>query len=206
MILPQVESEFYEFATAAFGSYLLGSVAFGVLVTKLMGIEDPRKIGSGNSGATNVLRTGSKLAAALTLILDAGKGAAAVAVCYAAFGGDAAQLAGLAAFLGHLFPAWHSFKGGKGVATFLGVLLALHPATGIALCLSWLAAALAFRISSVSALAASISSPLWIWILGRPDAVALCAVLAVLVWIRHAPNLKRLAAGEEPRIDFRKKS
>ena len=205
MILPLAETGIAALAAAAAGSYLLGSVSFGIVVTRLMSIEDPRKIGSGNSGATNVLRTGSKPAAVLTLILDAGKGLAAVAICYSVLGNDAAQIAALAAFLGHLFPVWHSFKGGKGVATFLGILLAIDPLSGLAACLIWLAFAIAFRISSVGALAASLSSPIWIWALGRQDAAALCALLAALIWIRHVPNLRRLAAGEEPKINFRNK-
>ncbi len=205
MILPLMDSGAAELLAAAAGSYLLGSVSFGIAVTKLMGVEDPRKIGSGNSGATNVLRTGSKLAAAATLILDAGKGAVSVAICNSALGGDAAQVAGLAAFLGHLFPIWHGFKGGKGVATFLGILLATDLVAGLAACLTWLAVALAFRISSASALAAAATSPVWIWGLGKPEAVALCMLLAALIWARHAPNIKRLAAGAEPKINFRKR-
>ena len=205
MILPLMDSGAAELLAAAAGSYLLGSVSFGIAATKLMGVEDPRKIGSRNSGATNVLRTGSKLAAAATLILDAGKGAVSVAICNSALGGDAAQVAGLAAFLGHLFPIWHGFKGGKGVATFLGILLATDLAAGLAACLTWLAVALAFRISSASALVAAATSPVWIWALGKPEAVALCMLLAALIWARHAPNIKRLAAGAEPKINFRKR-
>ena len=132
-------------------SYLLGSVPFGVLVTRALGLGDLRAIGSGNIGATNVLRTGNKGAAAATLVLDAGKGALAVLVARAVAGEQAAQVAGFAAFLGHLFPVWLGFRGGKGVATFLGTMLALAWPAGIAACLTWLAAALAFRFSSLAA-------------------------------------------------------
>ena len=138
--------------------YLLGSVPFGVVVSRAMGLGDLRKIGSGNIGATNVLRTGNKLAAFLTLVLDAGKGAVAVLLARAALGEDAAQVAGGAAFLGHLFPVWLGFNGGKGVATFLGTLLALAWPVGLAACLTWLAVALLARISSLSALVAGAAS------------------------------------------------
>lgn len=184
---------------AAMG-YLLGSVPFGVVVARAMGLGDLRKIGSGNIGATNVLRTGNKLAAFLTLVLDAAKGAIAVLVARAALGEDAAQVAGGAAFLGHLFPIWLGFKGGKGVATFLGTLLALAWPVGLAACLTWLAVALLTRISSLSALAAAVLSVPYAFLLGRPDVWLLTAFLAALVLIRHKANILRLMAGTEPRI------
>ena len=161
---------------------------------------DLRQIGSGNIGATNVLRTGNRPAAAATLILDAGKGAVAVLIARAVLGEDAAQIAGLAAFLGHLFPVWLGFRGGKGVATFLGTLLALAFPVGLAACASWLAAAFLFRISSLSALIAAALSPVWALVLGWPSGAVLCGVLAVLVIGRHHENIRRLAAGTEPRI------
>ena len=190
-------------ALVAVLSYLLGAIPFGVLITRALGLGDLRRIGSGNIGATNVLRTGNKAAAAATLILDGGKGAAAVLAARAALGPDAAQVAGLCAFLGHLYPVWLGFRGGKGVATFLGTLLALAFPAGLAACLTWLATAFAFRISSLAALVAALTAPLWLWLFGRGDAVALAAVLAALVWQRHGANIRRLRDGSEPRIGAR---
>lgn len=171
-----------------------------MLVTRALGLGDLRAIGSGNIGATNVLRTGNKGAAALTLALDAGKGAIAVLVARAVAGEQAAMVAGFAAFLGHLFPVWLGFRGGKGVATFLGTMLALAWPAGIAACLTWLATAFAFRFSSLAALAAAASTPVWLWIFGRTDAIWLGVALAVLVFIRHHANIRRLRDGTEPRI------
>ena len=187
---------------AAFG-YLLGSVPFGVLVTRALGLGDVRAIGSGNIGATNVLRTGSKGAALATLLLDGGKGALAVLLARATVPEDAAQLAGFAAFLGHCFPVWLGFRGGKGVATFLGILLAIAWPVGLAACATWAATAALLRISSLSALVAAVLSPLWAVLLGRPDVAALCLALAVLILVRHRANIARLLAGTEPRIGRR---
>ncbi|MBY0396797.1 MAG: glycerol-3-phosphate 1-O-acyltransferase PlsY [Thermoleophilia bacterium] len=181
-------------------AYLLGSVPFGVIVTRMLGLGDLRKIGSGNIGATNVLRTGNRGAAAATLILDGAKGAAAVLLARAWAGEDAAQLAALAAFLGHLFPVWLGFRGGKGVATFLGTLLALAWPVGVAACATWLAAAVLTRISSMGALAAGLLAGLWAILLGHREMVALVLILAALVIVRHAPNIRRILAGTEPRI------
>jgi glycerol-3-phosphate acyltransferase PlsY len=184
----------------AIGAYLLGSVPFGMVIARIMGLGNLREIGSGNIGATNVLRTGNKLAALLTLILDSGKGAAAVLIARAAFGPDAAQLAGLCAFLGHLFPVWLGFRGGKGVATFLGLVLALHFPAGLAACATWLAVAVITRYSSLSALISSALMPVWLWLLGKPEATALAIALALLIWLRHHENIRRLLAGKESRI------
>lgn len=184
-------------------AYLLGSIPFGVLITRMLGLGDLRAIGSGNIGATNVLRTGNKGAAAATLVLDAGKGAVAVLVARAVAGESAALVAGFAAFLGHLFPVWLGFRGGKGVATFLGTMLALAWPVGIAACLTWLATAFAFRISSLAALVAAAATPLWLWVFGRPDAVWLGVALAALVFVRHHANIRRLLDGSEPRIGRR---
>ena len=189
--------------TAVLG-YLLGSVPFGVVITRMMGLGDLRQIGSGNIGATNVLRTGNKAAAFVTLILDGGKGAAAVLAARALAGEDAAQLAGLSAFLGHLFPVWLGFKGGKGVATFLGTLLALSFPVGLAACATWLVTALISRFSSLSALVSAALAAIWAGFLGHGDMVILIVILATLVFWRHLPNIERLKAGTEPRIGGRK--
>ena len=187
---------------AALG-YLLGSVPFGLLLTRALGLGDVRSIGSGNIGATNVLRTGSKGAALGTLLLDGGKGALAVLLARAMAGEDAAMLAGFTAFLGHCFPVWLGFKGGKGVATFLGTLLAVAWPLGLLACATWAATFAALRISSASALVAAVLSPLWAVLLGRPDAALLCLGLAALILIRHRANISRLLAGTEPRVGRR---
>jgi len=180
--------------------YLLGSVPFGLVITRMLGLGDVRAIGSGNIGATNVLRTGNRPAAAATLILDAGKGGAAVLLARWLAGEDAAQIAGFMAFLGHCFPVWLGFRGGKGVATFLGLLIALAWPVGLAACGTWLATARTFRISSLAALIAATSAPVWAFLLGLPQVALLAAALAVLVLIRHAANIRRLLDGSEPRI------
>lgn len=180
--------------------YLLGSVPFGIVITRALGLGDLRAIGSGNIGATNVLRTGHKGAALATLILDAAKGAIAVLIARFALGEDAAQVAGGMAFLGHLFPVWLGFKGGKGVATFLGTLLALAWPVGLAACATWAVAAFLTRISSASALVAAATSGLWCFVFDRGDALFLSFALMLLVYIRHWPNLQRIKAGTEPKI------
>ncbi|MCY1127724.1 glycerol-3-phosphate 1-O-acyltransferase PlsY [Frigidibacter sp. RF13] len=184
---------------AALG-YLLGSIPFGVLVTKALGLGDLRKIGSGNIGATNVLRTGNKAAALATLLLDGGKGAAAVLIARALAAEDAAQVAGGASFLGHLFPVWLGFRGGKGVATFLGTLLALAWPVGLAACATWLATAILSRISSLSALVAAALAAVWAGFLGHSEMIWLTVALATLVFWKHLPNIERIKAGTEPRI------
>lgn len=184
----------------AITSYLLGSIPFGMVLARLMGLGNLRDIGSGNIGATNVLRTGSKLAAFLTVLLDGGKGAVAVLVARTMFGEAAAQIAALASLMGHCFPIWLGFKGGKGVATFLGILLALFWPAGIAACLSWLGTAIIARISSLSALVASAASIGWVWVFGMPTAVGLVIVLTALVWWRHRENIGRIIAGTESKI------
>jgi glycerol-3-phosphate acyltransferase PlsY len=185
-------------------AYLLGSVPFGIVVTRAMGLGDLRQIGSGNIGATNVLRTGSKTAALATVLLDAAKGGVAVLIARALFVEDAAQLAGLAAFLGHLYPVWLRFKGGKGVATFLGILLALAWPVGLAVCATWLVTAIVTRTSSIAALVAAASSGLWLFYFLEGRILILVFVLTILVYLRHAENLKRLKAGTEPKIGARK--
>jgi acyl phosphate:glycerol-3-phosphate acyltransferase len=190
-------------AIVAVLAYLLGSVPFGIVITRALGLGDLRKLGSGNIGATNVLRTGNKGAALTTLLLDAGKGGIAVLLARALVGPDAAQLAALASFLGHLFPVWLGFKGGKGVATFLGTLLALAWPVGLAACATWAATAVITRISSLSALVAAALSAVWAWAFGQPQLIALITILAVLVIIRHQANIARIRAGTEPRIGKR---
>lgn len=179
---------------------LLGSIPFGLLVTKAAGLGDIRKVGSGNIGATNVLRTGRKDLAAATLVLDGGKGAAAVLAAGALWGAEAGAVAGVAAVVGHLFTPWLSFSGGKGVATGLGTLLALAFPAGLAACALWLATAKVTRISSASALVAFAAAPLLAWGFGGATAGLAAAAIAALVFWRHEGNIRRLLAGTEPRI------
>jgi glycerol-3-phosphate acyltransferase PlsY len=198
-------------ATAVIGGYLLGSIPFGVIVMRAAGAGDPRAIGSGNIGATNVLRSGRRGLAALTLLGDGGKGALAVLIAFLATRGASLQaqatltaLAGGAAFLGHLFPVWLGFKGGKGVATFFGTLLAAAWPVGVAAGATWILMALVFRISSLAALTAALLAPVFALLLGRPVVALLALFMAVLIYVRHAANIRRLAKGEEPRIGGKK--
>ena len=186
---------------AAFaGGYLLGSIPFGLVLARLAGLGDIRGIGSGNIGATNVLRTGRKGLAAATLLLDAGKGAGAVLLA-GVWGPDPQLMAALGAVLGHLFPLWLRFRGGKGVATALGVLLALAWQAGLAACATWLLVAGLLRYASLAALLSLAAAPLYIWLFTRDlQLVELIAVLAVLICIRHRVNIVRLLKGEEPKI------
>ena len=184
---------------AALG-YLLGSIPFGMVVARAFNLGNLREIGSGNIGATNVLRTGSKKAAAATLLLDGAKGAVAVLLARALAGEDTAQLAGLMAFLGHCYPVWLGFRGGKGVATFLGLMLALAWPVGLATCLTWLATAALSRYSSLSALVAAATSTFWMVFLGQPGAFLLGVLLTLVVFWRHRANIRRLRAGTEPKI------
>ena len=186
---------------AAFaGGYLLGSIPFGLLLARMAGLGDIRKLGSGNIGATNVLRTGRKGLAAATLLLDGGKGAGAVLLA-GFWGPDPQLMAALGAVLGHIFPLWLRFQGGKGMATVLGVLLALAWQAGLAACATWLLVAGLLRYSSVASLVSLAAAPLYIWLFTRDlQLVELIAVLAVMVWIRHRVNIARLLKGEEPKI------
>jgi glycerol-3-phosphate acyltransferase PlsY len=190
--------------TAALCGYLLGSIPFGLVLTKLAGLGDIRSIGSGNIGATNVLRTGRKSLAAATLLLDGAKGAVAVLIFEAVGGQDTAVVAGAAAMLGHCFPVWLRFKGGKGVATALGILLAIAWPVGLLACLTWLFVAFVFRYSSLSALAAIGLSPVYAWLLADAQRAWLAALIAILVWFRHHENIFRLLKGEESKISFGK--
>ena len=184
---------------AVFG-YLLGSVPFGIVITRALGLGDLRKIGSGNIGATNVLRTGHKGAALATLLLDSGKGAIAVLLARWLGGETAAVMAGAGALLGHCFPVWLGFKGGKGVATFLGTLIALYWPLGLAACAIWLVVALVTRISSLSALVAVGTSPLVALLMGKGQIAAAALFMAALIFWRHKENISRLLAGTEPKI------
>jgi len=179
--------------------YLLGSIPFGLILTKLAGHGDLRDIGSGNIGATNVLRTGNKRLAALTLLLDLLKGTAALLIG-ARFGPDAAILGGLGAFLGHLFPVWLGFRGGKGVATYIGVLLGLFWPAAMMFGAIWLATAFTTRYSSLSALVASFVLPIFLWFFVHPALASLFAVMTLLLFYAHRENIKRLQAGTESKI------
>ena len=187
-------------AAAVFG-YLLGSIPFGLLLTKAAGLGDIRQVGSGNIGATNVLRTGRKGLALATLILDGAKGAVAVLAARILEAPEAiALVAGAAAILGHLFPVWLRFKGGKGVATSLGTLLAADWIVGVGACIVWLMTAFLFRYSSLAALVAVAAAPIIAGVAGRTDVAVLALAAAILVWIRHRENIARLIKGTEPRI------
>ncbi|WP_170469134.1 glycerol-3-phosphate 1-O-acyltransferase PlsY [Ruegeria arenilitoris] len=198
--MPIIDSTMTQLILWAVLGYLMGSVPFGMVIAKVMGLGNLRNIGSGNIGATNVLRTGNKAAAALTLIFDAAKGAVAVLLARTIAGEDAAQIAALAAFLGHCFPVWLGFKGGKGVATFLGIWLALDWRIGVACCLTWLVAAAIWRISSLAALAAAAMSVVWVLVLTDANALLLGFLLTGLVFWRHGANIGRIRAGTEPKI------
>ena len=198
--MPGFDTPFGLLLIVAVLAYMLGSVPFGLVVARIMGLPDPRGIGSGNIGATNVLRTGSKPAALATVLLDASKGLVAVLIARVAIGEGAAQVAGLAAFLGHIFPIWLKFKGGKGVATFLGTLLGLAPLLGLAAMAIWLLTFLISRISSLSALVAAAFAPLVAVIIGQAQVSTVAFLMALIVIFAHWANIKRLRAGTEPRV------
>jgi glycerol-3-phosphate acyltransferase PlsY len=180
--------------------YLLGSIPFGLILTRAAGAGDLRAIGSGNIGATNVLRTGRRDLAAATLVLDALKGTAAVLAAGALFGGEAAQAAAFGALLGHMFPVWLGFRGGKGVATYLGCAIGVSILAALAFAAAWLLTAAVTRMSSAGALVACMATPLALLALGQPSTALIFLVMAALVWIRHRANIERLIAGTEPRI------
>ncbi|MEQ9638995.1 MAG: glycerol-3-phosphate 1-O-acyltransferase PlsY [Alphaproteobacteria bacterium] len=193
----------WPFYAAAVCGYLLGSIPFGLVLTRLAGHGDVRQIGSGSIGATNVLRTGSKPLAAATLVLDGGKGAVAVLVAQM-WGQDMAVMAAGGAMLGHCFPVWLLFRGGKGVATFIGIMLAICWPAGIACCLTWLAVAGIFRFSSLAGLAMVIAAPAYSWYFGDFQIMYLAGLMAALVVFRHHANIRRLLTGQEPRIGRKK--
>jgi glycerol-3-phosphate acyltransferase PlsY len=180
--------------------YLFGTIPFGVILTRFAGLGDIRKVGSGNIGATNVLRTGRKGLAAATLVGDALKGTVPTLLMGWLWGQDAAIMAAVGAFLGHLFPIWLGFKGGKGVATFIGALIALSPVTALVFAVVWLALAVATRYSSLAALVASVASPLTLWLTGQHRAAGAFFLVVILLWWKHRENIRRLASGTEGRI------
>ncbi|KAA0698401.1 glycerol-3-phosphate 1-O-acyltransferase PlsY [Neorhizobium sp. P12A] len=180
--------------------YLLGSIPFGLILTRMAGLGDVRNIGSGNIGATNVLRTGNKGLAAATLLLDAFKATAAALIAWKLFGEDAGIIAGFAAFIGHIFPVWIGFKGGKGVATYIGTLLGVAPLMVVVFAVIWLAIAFTTRYSSLSALVATLVIPVVLWILGADKIAAAMAIMTVISFWKHKANIARLAAGTETKI------
>ena len=205
MPIPFLATTWINAAEALAIGYLLGSIPFGLLFAFAFGEGDVRKIGSGSIGMTNVLRTGNWAAAALTLLFDAAKGAAPVLIAGHFWGADAALFAALGAFLGHLFPIWLGFKGGKGVAVSLGILLTLCWPAALAALATWIVMLALFRISSLSALVAAVFAPLYMYLFGREHAAVLALVLAVLVLLAHIENIRRLLRGEEPRIGAKSK-
>ena len=198
--MPIIENTAAVLALWAVIGYLLGSIPFGMIVARAMNLGNLREIGSGNIGATNVLRTGNKPAAAATLILDAGKGAAALLLARHFAGEDAAQLAAVMAMTGHCFPVWLRFNGGKGVATFLGIMIALAWPVGLGCCAAWLVGAALSRMSSMGALVAAASSTFFMVLLGHSGALLLGMVLTAWVFMRHKDNIKRIKAGTESKI------
>ena len=187
------------FSACAFG-YLAGSIPFGILISKILGLGDLRKIGSGNIGATNVLRTGNKLAAFLTLLFDFSKGICAVLIVRQFFSEDAVQVSAFSALVGHCFPIWLTFRGGKGVATFLGVTIALSFIIGIICCFVWLFVAVVRKMSSLASLTSSASAPIAAIFLDHPNTILLLVLLMSVVFFRHKQNIDRIIKGVEPKI------
>ena len=194
------------FILLTLGSYLLGSISFGLIISRALNLGDLRSIGSGNTGATNVLRTGNKKAAFFTLLLDAGKGALVVYLGTSFFDSFTVNFMALAVFVGHLFPVWQKFKGGKGVATLFGIALVISFSAGLLTCLTWLLVAVVFRKSSLSALLGALFIPLWLWVFNEPDFIVLFTLLNVFVFIKHRENIKRLIDGTETNISFVRRS
>lgn len=191
------------FLPVAVAGYLIGSIPFGLLLTRFAGHGDIRQQGSGSIGATNVLRTGSKTLAGLTLLLDAGKGYAVAALALHLFGPDIRYFAAIAVVLGHMFSIWLKFRGGKGVATAFGVLLALSFPAALASFAVWLLVAFVFRYSSLAALAATLAAPVLGWFIATPQVGGIAIIIGILIWIRHAANIRRLLRGKESRIKLR---
>ncbi|MCH8465811.1 MAG: glycerol-3-phosphate 1-O-acyltransferase PlsY [Roseinatronobacter sp.] len=203
--MPEITNPLWLLALVGLAAYLLGAIPFGVVIARVMGLGDLRQIGSGNIGATNVMRTGNKLAGVLTFVLDAGKGALAALLAWWAFGADAGQIAALMAFLGHLYPVYLGFKGGKGVATFIGTALVLAWPVGVAICAIWALVFKLSRYSSLSALVAAGFSPLLAFVLGYGQMLGLFALLAAMIFWKHRENIARLQAGTEGRFQKKQK-
>jgi acyl phosphate:glycerol-3-phosphate acyltransferase len=202
--LPANWQALWPFGLGALIAYLIGSIPFGLLLTKAAGLGDIRKVGSGNIGATNVLRTGNKGLAAVTLLLDGGKGTVAALLAFRFGGPDMAIIAAVMVVVGHIFPVWLRFNGGKGVATALGVLLGLSWPVGLAACATWLAIAAIFRYSSLAALAAVAMAPVYMNYLASRQYAEAALFIALLVWLRHHQNIRRLLKREEPKIGAKK--
>ena len=200
--MPEIESSFAALIVTAAFAYALGAIPFGLLVSRLSGLPDPRTIGSKNIGATNVLRSGSKPAALATVLLDGAKGLVAVVIGRVVVGEDAAQVAGLFAFLGHLYPVWLGFKGGKGVATLFGALFGLVPIVGLLAALTWLTAFFLSRISSLSALLTALVAPFGAVLTGHGDKFAVLVLISGLVIWKHRANIERLRSGTEPKVNW----
>ena len=198
--LPEFTSEPEALLTACVFGYLVGSIPFGILISKVLGLGDLREVGSGNIGATNVLRTGNKLAAFLTLLFDFSKGICAVLITRHFFGEDAVQVSAFSALVGHCFPIWLRFSGGKGVATFLGATIALSFIIGIICCFVWLFVAVLKRISSLASLTSAASAPIAAKFLGQPNTIILLLLLVGVVFFRHKQNINRITEGVEPKI------
>ncbi len=202
--MPELLTPLWLLGLTGLVGYMIGSIPFGVVVARVMGLGDLRAIGSGNIGATNVMRTGNKAAGILTFALDAGKGAIVALIAWATLGEDAAQVAALSAFLGHLYPVYLGFSGGKGVATFIGTALALAWPVALGVCAIWALVFKLGRISSLAALLASALSPVLALILGYPSMAALFVILTAMIFYKHIDNIRRLLSGTEPRFDRKK--
>ena len=202
--MPEFANPLWLLALVGMAAYLIGAIPFGVVIARVLGLGDLRQIGSGNIGATNVMRTGNKLAGVLTFLLDAGKAAVAAFAAWAVFGADAGQIAALMAFLGHLFPVYLGFRGGKGVATFIGIALALAWPVGLSICLIWALVFKVSRYSSLAALVASAVSPVLLLVWGYPGLVVLFIALTAMIFVKHDQNIRRLISGTESRFERKK--
>ncbi len=202
--MPELDTPLWLLGLVGLLAYALGSVPFGVVIARVMGLGDLRQIGSGNIGATNVMRTGNRLAGLLTFLLDAGKGAIAALLAWALLGEAAGQVAALAAFLGHLYPVYLGFRGGKGVATFIGTALALAWPVGLAICAIWAVVFALSRYSSLAALVATAAGPVLVVTLGYGTMLGLFLALGAMIFWKHADNIRRLRSGTEARFERRK--
>ncbi len=198
--MPELANPLWLLVLVGVAAYLIGAIPFGVVIARVLGLGDLRQIGSGNIGATNVMRTGNKLAGVLTFLLDAGKAALAALVAWTAFGADAGQIAALMAFVGHLYPVYLRFRGGKGVATFIGIALALAWPVGLTVCLIWALVFKVSRYSSLAALVASSVSPVLLLVWGYPGLLGLFIALTAMIFLKHDQNIRRLLSGTESRF------